>query len=81
MLRACWFQKCASVSFAFQLVAIYKPNANRGGYKSFTCLFVKNVGFWGFFFTVVFMAIVISGLVMCTAEVMKVMQDKTFVEL
>lgn len=31
----------SSVSFAFELVAVCKPNANRGGYKSLTVFFLQ----------------------------------------
>lgn len=75
-LTACWFQKGASVHFSFELVAVYKPNADRCGYESLAGFFLQRM----LIYLVVFMDILIPGLVVCIAELTQVMQDKTSME-
>lgn len=75
-LTACWFQKGASVHFSFELVAVYKPNADRCGYESHAVFFLQRM----LIFLVVFMDISIPGLLACTAELSHGMQDKTSLE-
>lgn len=75
-LTACWFQKGASVHFSFELVAVYKPNADRCGYESLAVFFWQGMLIFFFFFGGVY-DILIPGLLVCRAELTQGMQDNT----
>lgn len=79
-LAACWFQKGASVHFSFELVAVYKPSADRCGYESLAGFFLQRMLIFFFGGGMMFMDILIPGLLVCTAEPAQGMQDKTSME-
>lgn len=75
-LTACRFQKGASVHFSFELVAVYKPNADRCGYESLAVVSLQRM----LVFMVVFMDLLIPGLLVCVAELTQGLQHKTSME-